>query len=366
MFVAYSAKDGKNVTISPRIGRDHEEPKYTNAVGIKVLEGTFVDNETYNINAQCISCRSWPLASGGRGSIDVKSNAQPMIYAIGDESSFFQTDTQEAVIREHMLYGKFTIDLKAATGNGGVPNNTTTEAGVTHGEESGDGRLGTVFHGLFMGACFVVLFPIGALLIKLPFRLAFWLHMIWQCCTVLGVLIGFSLGVYISLKSNNHPQLNSVHQGLGIVITLLVLVQPTLGFLHHRNYKQSNSPTLLGKIHRYAGPAIILLGIINGALGLRFANESGKIPAYFGFVLFIAIICTLALWILRRRAMRHNAMNSAAAANFRDGAPSGYDVPLQNYAARGDNYSQQSFAQAEQAPPQYVNIMPKNEQSRMS
>jgi Cytochrome domain of cellobiose dehydrogenase/Eukaryotic cytochrome b561 len=362
IFVSYKSQDGKNVTISPRIGHGHDEPKYTHAIGVNVLQGTFVDNETYNINGQCTGCRSWPLTSGRQGKIDVMSTTQPMIYAIGDEDPF-RTNNQEAVIRQHIVYGTFNIDLKAATGEPGVPNNNATESGVTHGEESGASNLGSVFHGLFMGACFVVLFPVGALLLRLPFRFAFWLHLIWQSCTVIGVLIGFALGIYVSLKNSKSPHLNSAHQGLGIALTLLVLVQPTLGFLHHRTHKQTQSPTL-GKIHRYLGPAIILIGVVNGALGLNFADNRRAIPAYFGFVLFIAIVCILAQWVLRRRAMRSNAQNSVAASNFREGTAA-YEVPLENYT-RQNNVSQQSFARADQAPPQYVNVMPKNEQQRMS
>ena len=361
IFVAYTSQNGKNVTISPRIGRAHEEPKHTPAVGVKVLEGTFVDNKTYNINAQCTSCRSWSLASDQRGRIDAKSTSQPMIYAIGDEDSFFQTDSLEATIREHTVYGKFLIDLESATGEAGVPSSASTEAGVTHTGDLGDARLGTVAHGLFMGACFVVLFPFGALLVRLPIRLAFWIHLIWQCCTVIGVMIGFSLGIYNSVKNGKHPKLNSAHQGLGIAITLLVLIQPTLGFLHHRTHKQTQAPTLLGKAHRYLGPTIILFGIINGALGLHFANDDGKLPAYFGFVLFVAALCTLAQWVLRRRTMRRNAVNSVAASNFREGS----DVPLRNYV-RQDDLSRQSFARADHEPPQYASVMPKNDEQRVS
>ena len=374
IFVAYSSRSGNNVTISPRIGSGHDEPKYTHAVDVKVLDGSFVNNETYNINAQCTGCRSWPLASGRRGTIDIKSVAQPMIYAIGDASPFLQTDSQEATIRQHMAYGKFTIDLKAATGDAGVPSNTTTETGVNHSEDSGDSRLGTVFHGLIMSACFVILFPIGSLLIRVPFRLAFYLHLLWQICTVVGVVVGLALGIYISVRNNINPRLNSVHQGLGLTVVLLVvLVQPTLGFLHHRTFKRTTSPTLLGKTHRFFGPAVIILGIIDGALGLHFADNNGKLPAYFGFVIFIAIICTLAQWVFRRKNMRKNAMNSVAASNFREGQQAGYgDVPLQNYyeaQRNGDesvNASQVSFAQAQQPPPKYVNAMPRNEESRMS
>lgn len=365
MFVAYPSQNGQSVTISPRIGSGHVEPKFTQDVEVEVLDGTSLDNDTYNINAHCTRCRTWPLPSDRRGSIDTSSTAQAMIYAIGENSPFFQTDDQEAIIREHMVFGKFTMDLRAATGDAGVPSNTGAEAGVSHGEDSDrESRLGTIFHGIIMCACFVILFPIGALLIRLPFRLAFLLHLIWQILTVLGVLIGFSLGLHISLNTAaHHPKLNSAHQGLGLTIVALCLIQPALGFLHHRTFKLTASPTLLGKVHKaYLGPVVILLGIVNGALGLDFASNRGKLPAYFAFVLFIAIICGLAQWIFRRRGMRKNALNSTAAANFREGmADGGGDVPLQNYG-----YGQHGNAGTVPGPPQYVNVMPKNEQQRMS
>jgi FtsH-binding integral membrane protein len=362
IFVAYTSESGENVTISPRIGRYHEEPMYTHAVGVKVLEGTFVDHDTYHINAQCTGCRSWPLALGRRGSIDTESTTQPMIYAIGDDSPFSHTNSQEATIKQHIASGTFAIDLKAATGDAGIPNDTKTENGITNGEGPENGRLGTIFHGLIMSVCFIVFFPIGALLIRLPFRLAFWLHLVWQCCTVLGVFIGLSLGIYVATTKNKHPKLNTPHQGIGLTVILLVFGQASLGFLLHRNYKRTQSPSLHGKIHRFLGLTIILLGITNGALGLNFAENNGRLPAYFGFVVFIAVIFTLSQLIFRRRSMRKNAVNSVAASNFREGA---YNVRLHNRGSRENNLSQQSFGRADHGPPEYVNVMPKNEEQRM-
>ena len=349
IFVSYRSQDGKNVTISPRIGSGYVEPQFTTTVGVTLLEGTYVDNETYNVNGRCTGCRSWPLASGREGRIDVRSIAQPMIYAFGEESPFFQTNSQEGSIRQHIAMGKFTIDLEAATGSAGVPSHTTAQEGVTHTGFSGGSRVGIIFHGIFMAACFVVFFPLGALLIQLPFRLAFWLHLIWQMCTVLGVIIGFSLGIYISVNSRLNSKLDSPHQGLGIATFSLVLIQTALGFLHQRIFKKTQSPSFFGIIHRFLGPAIILFGIVNGALGLKLANNDGKIAPYFAAVLVIAFVCTLGQWIFRRRKMRNKAIQSAAASNFRAGARGG--VPLQNYG-RGNV-----------APPEYVTVMPKNESS---
>jgi Cytochrome domain of cellobiose dehydrogenase/Eukaryotic cytochrome b561 len=362
IFIAYTSRDGSNVTISPRIGRFHEEPMYSDAVGVEVLAGTFVDNETYHINARCTDCRSWPLTSGRRGQIDAKSTAQPMIYAIGDDSPFFQTDSQEAIIRQHIAFGKFDMDLRAATGDAGVPTNSAVESGVAHGQRSGVNRLATIFHGLIMSACFVVFFPLGALLIRLPLRLAFWIHLVWQCCTVLGVIIGLSLGIYISINNNKRPQLNSPHQGLGLTVVLLVFAQASFGFFLHRTYKRTLSPSLHGQFHRYLGIIIILVGITNGALGLIFANNTGRLPAYFGLVLFVVIICMMSHWIFRRRTMRNNAIISIAASSSRERSRG---VPLREYGRR-DNSSEQSVAHTENEPPRYVNVMPKNEEQRMA
>ncbi len=391
IFVAYPSENGKNVTLSPRIGPYHSEPKHTKAVGVMILEGTFVDNETYNINAQCTRCRSWPLPTAERGEIDVTSTVQPMIYALGPVGSFLQSNSQEASITKHIAYGKLMMDLSAATGEAGIPSPPNTESGVIHGQYPPNARLTTIVHGVIMAACFVVFFPLGALLTRLPIRHAFWLHIICQCSTVLLVLIGFTLGIYNSVHNNKHPKLNSPHQGLGLTIFLLLLIQPTLGFqsfLYHRKEPQPHSLTITGKIHRYLGPGIILAGIVNGALGLVFANDTDRLPSYFGLFLFIAIIYALMRWIFRRRRVRNNAITTATAANFRTGATptttrsasapalrSTYDVPLQSYKS-GDNLSHRSTpslgsfkreeGDEEHAPPIYVNVMPKNEEGNMS
>ncbi|KAF7506899.1 hypothetical protein GJ744_011140 [Endocarpon pusillum] len=391
IFVAYPSENGKNVTLSPRIGPYHEQPEHTKAVGVHILEGTFVDNETYNINAHCISCRSWPLPVAERGEIDVTSTAQPMIYALGPVDSFLHSDSQEASITQHIEHGKLMMDLTAATGEGGVPCLSTTESGVIHGQCPPNAHPATIVHGVIMAACFVVFFPLGSLLTRLPVRHAFWIHVICQCSTILLALGGFTLGIYNSVRNNKHPKLNSPHQGLGLTLILLLLIQPTLGFrgfLYHHKEPQPHSLTLTGKIHRYLGPGIILAGIINGALGLVFANDTVRLPPYFGLFLFIAIIYALTYRIFQRRRVRNNAINSAAAANFRTRATpatawagtaaalrSPYDVPLQSYED-GDNLSHRSSlslgsfnrveADVEHAPAVYVNVTPKNEETRMS
>jgi hypothetical protein len=51
-----------------------------------------------------------------------------------------------------------------------------------------------------------------------------------------------------------------------------------LGVTHHRIYKKEQRKTLMGKIHRYLGPAIIFFGLVNGGIGFSFAGSLPLIP----------------------------------------------------------------------------------------
>ena len=382
IFVAYTSESGRNITVSPRLGRGHQEPKYIKDVDVEILNGTLVNDEAYSIQMKCTNCRSWSVGSGSEAEINVKGSQEPMIFAVGDDGRL-QSDNQEARITKHIVNGLLYIDLSAAVGPGGVPELGSNRVNLPDTATLAPSRAVVVIHGLIMGACFVVLFPIGALLIRFPLRFAFKLHLGWQLCTFVGILIGFSFAIYISVRHKDPASFNSAHQGLGFSVVIILLVQPVLGYLHHRKRKQTQSSTLLGTIHKYLGPFIMCLGIINGALGLDFAGRRDRLPAYFGFVIFIAIAFLLVSWVLRRKSRHNKAMNSVAANNFRRGqaaaghegsAAPGYangDVPLQRFAmgsyndGNQSNLSQQSFSQAEHAPPTYANVVPKNDGQRL-
>jgi len=72
--------------------------------------------------------------------------------------------------------------------------------------------------------------------------------------------------VLISLSPLQSKSFNSAHQIIGLVVVMLVLAQMTLGFLHHRIYKRTQRTTPMVKVHRLAGPVVILVAIVNGAM----------------------------------------------------------------------------------------------------
>lgn len=69
-------------------------------------------------------------------------------------------------------------------------------------------------------------------------------------------------------------QLTEAHPIIGLVLLALLLAQPVGGFLHHSNYKRTGGRTAISHGHIWGGRALIVLGIINGGLGLRLADNT--------------------------------------------------------------------------------------------
>lgn len=51
-------------------------------------------------------------------------------------------------------------------------------------------------------------------------------------------------------------------------------IQPVLGILHHLQYRRRGSRGIFGYVHIWYGRALIILGMVNGGLGLQLAGGS--------------------------------------------------------------------------------------------
>lgn len=81
------------------------------------------------------------------------------------------------------------------------------------------------------------------------------------------------------------------HPTIGLVVICGLFVQPILGFLHHKLYASHGSPNIATRPHRWTGRILIVLGIINGGLGLRLARASHKwVIAYIVIAVFFAVV----------------------------------------------------------------------------
>lgn len=180
------------------------------------------------------------------------------------------------------------MDMRQATGEAGVPTNVTQISGATrNGPGVTDHDLSRQFHALLMCAAFVVLFPVGAMFLRIFGSVR--LHQLTQIFGLIVILIGLGLGIKLSkqynkvrLPSSQSPfictprhltiytiqskKFRSAHQIIGLLVISLCISQATLGLIQHHMYKKTQRKSPLNLIHRIAGPFIILLGILNGGM----------------------------------------------------------------------------------------------------
>lgn len=161
-----------------------------------------------------------------------------------------------------------------------------------------------IAHGVLASLAFVILFPAGAIAIRLAsFPGVVWLHAAFQIFAYLVYIAAFGLGVYIASEME---MLDHHHPIIGIVVLILVFLQPFLGFLHHLLFKKYQSRTFWSYAHIWLGRIAVTLGIINGGLGLQWADSMnmssrGGIIAYAVIAVFVWLAWVTASFIGERR-----------------------------------------------------------------
>lgn len=87
---------------------------------------------------------------------------------------------------------------------------------------------------------------------------------------------------------------NSTHTILGTVVVCLMGVQPVLGWLHHRYFVKHQKRAVVSHAHIWYGRALLIMGVVNGGLGLRLADASRtffivyEVLAAVSFAIYIA------------------------------------------------------------------------------
>ncbi|KAL8698803.1 MAG: hypothetical protein Q9201_006372 [Fulgogasparrea decipioides] len=228
MLIAYTSKNDKGLTLSPRVGVGHVEPSYykNGTMDIKLSNDTGIKDGRYVVHGFCHNCKDFPS-----GSIDFDSTEQPMIYAVGPDQLYLSNNAKDAGLRRHDYWGTFTMNLRAAKGDPSQfpPKDLSRNNATRTGHEHNDHEYSSSLHAIAMAGTFVVIFPVG-----------------------------------VFYQKSKHY--NSAHQLIGMVVVLLVLLQASLGSIHHRIFKIKQQPTIMGIIHRFLGPVLIAVGVINGVL----------------------------------------------------------------------------------------------------
>ena len=106
---------------------------------------------------------------------------------------------------------------------------------------------------------------------------------------------------------------SSGHQIFGLILLALLLVQWGIGFYHHLRFRKHKRSTKYGRLHLYAGPTIVLGGIINGFTGFNFSGEPHN-NVYYGAVVAVVISVTLVClswkrWSKNKQAKHNRIMD---------------------------------------------------------
>lgn len=297
IFLMYADGAG-NVTVSARKGTGHTQPRHQTDTKLELLAGSgIIDNgETMLANVRCANCESWD-----GGSMKLTSTGAPFISA-WKQGSAVNSKSVEADISYHDAHSQFAFDLTKATitddvnpfveaSSGGSGEGSTPPSNGNSGSNgNSDGSSAITLpawireiptlesaHGIIMSLVMVVLYPLGSLL--MPLFGSWVLHAVWQIGSFLIMWAGFAVGVILAQRTGYNFATN--HTLLGTVVVALFGVQPIGGYLHHLHYVKHQKRGLVSYGHIWYGRILIILGIVNGGLGLQLAGgRSSLVIAY--------------------------------------------------------------------------------------
>ncbi|KAK4075380.1 uncharacterized protein Triagg1_4501 [Trichoderma aggressivum f. europaeum] len=306
-LILYRSKNNHdNVTFSPRLAYGNYEPKYYPDLKFDVLDGTGVQDDFMTFNAVCHEhCRSWPAGGTSKGYIDVSSPNQQAIYALGGKESF-SDDEVDANLKMHSEHGTFTIDMKRTQGRADLPvltKDSVAEGTTLNSSSTGNFDWKAAAHAAFMVFSFMLLIPIGTILIRIEKLAKF--HKFNQTFALCLVLAGFAFGILTSFNYQRSRGFHSLHQVLGFIVILLLFVQLAAGILHHLKWRKTKQPTTFGKVHLWNGRIVMILGAANGYIGFGFALDRKYALIVLGIVFFL-VLCTLGylIWGAKRQIPR--------------------------------------------------------------
>ncbi|CCF35780.1 integral membrane protein [Colletotrichum higginsianum] len=286
MFIMYTDGNG-NVTVSARTARGHTMPQVSQGTTLELLAGSGIENGKMIANVRCTNCATWST-----GSLALNSATSSWIAAWRAGGAINSASASQS-IQQHDDQTSFSLDLTQATvqtdsnpfvgtSGGGNGSGSGTGSGSGSGNGGSTSGGGVVFnggggmsnvllaHGIIMSIVFIFLYPVGAILMPL---LGKWMaHAAWQSVAFLLMWAGFGTG-YVYARDNGYL-FAQTHTLLGTVVVAMLAIQPFLGVAHHKYYKQNQARGIVSHAHIWYGRALMVLGIINGGLGLELASSS--------------------------------------------------------------------------------------------
>ncbi|KAG6007849.1 hypothetical protein E4U21_005437 [Claviceps maximensis] len=307
IFVVYNNGDN-NVTLSTRSGQGNFMPVFNPRSDVELLEGSGIIDGNMVANVRCNGCSDIDISSASNW-IASWLTGPPL------NSASPSTD-----ITQHDAHSQFTVNLQQATisSDSNPFLSTSTNAGTVSGGNGGAAAAPGVVvqqgasqnqrlqnaHGIIMAVVFIAGYPLGSSLMPL---IGNWmLHASWQLLAFLAMWAGFGVGYIVA--TNNGVFLKDSHTQLGFAVCVMMVLQPILGWLHHQHFVKTQTRGIFSYFHIWFGRILMILGIVNGGLGLQATNQSSAfIIAYAVLAGAVAITYTASMAIGVSKRSKQNA-----------------------------------------------------------
>ncbi|KAK5133931.1 hypothetical protein LTR08_007160 [Meristemomyces frigidus] len=214
--------------------------------------------------------------------MNLQDSSSDWVYAYLQGPSI-NSDDMNAPRSKHNGEGGFQWDLSQATGGPdanpfiGAATNTTFSSSA--GGAQSQTRLAQA-HGALASLAFVAIYPIGAILVRLAsFRALAWVHGGVQVFGYAVFVAAAGLGIFIA---NRDDYLREPHAIIGMLLLGILFFVPLMGIIHHNMYKTVQRRTMWSYGHIFTGRVGIVLGMINGGLGLQLAKAGGSYTTAYG------------------------------------------------------------------------------------
>ncbi|TGO19161.1 hypothetical protein BTUL_0005g00070 [Botrytis tulipae] len=204
IFVMYADGTG-NVTLSPRKGTGQVEPKYDSSITVELLSGSGIVDGNMVANVLCTSCSSklssttstssnWIAAWNSGSALDTTDTSTSIKQHSGSNHKSFTFDLSQAQLESDT--NPFTSTSASTTTSSG--NSTDSSSSSSSSSSSGLSPVQSydMAHGIIMGITVVLLFPLGALSMRVFGRP--WLHAILQILSFSFLIVGLGLGIKLA------------------------------------------------------------------------------------------------------------------------------------------------------------------------
>ncbi|KAG9253261.1 uncharacterized protein F5Z01DRAFT_160486 [Emericellopsis atlantica] len=299
MFVMYTDGNG-NVTLSTREGTGHVLPDHVKLSNTELLAGSGIANGKMVANVRCGDLQNLDLAGTNSWNAAWRSG-----NALDSTNVNYAIAEHDGTTRMRVKFGNAGITsdenpfltnvTNSDSGNGAVVSSggSSDNSGSSQGGGGSNTDAIILAHGIVALVVFAFLYPLGAILMRLVGN--WYIHSLTQSLAWLAMWAAFGLG-YVAANSEGEF-FNQTHTILGTVVIALLGIQPLLGWLHHHHYLNHQKRGFVSHIHIWYGHILLVLGVINGGIGIQWMDSSTGFKIAYGVVAVVMFVAYIAFTI---------------------------------------------------------------------